>query len=100
LYIKMKKFFNKNRVYDKDEFIDDWYFDIGYHYAYVIIIFTLVFIFSASAPLIPVFGFFFFLFKYYIDKYNFIFVYPYEFETRGIFAKSVSNYSTLGLFLF
>jgi hypothetical protein len=62
----MKGCCNKKKKYGKDEddkVIDDWYFDLGYHYAYIIIIFTLVFIFSASAPLIPVFGFLFFTFK-------------------------------------
>lgn len=42
---------------------DDWFFDLGYHYAFAISVFIIVFIFSASVPLIPFFGFLFFFFK-------------------------------------
>lgn len=68
LYMAMKKGCckcgkKKSKFESEDEIIDDWYFDLGYHYAWAIVIFTLVFIFSASAPLIPVFGFLFFTFK-------------------------------------
>jgi Calcium-dependent channel, 7TM region, putative phosphate len=62
IYMSVKRCFSKKKYYE-EELIDDWYFDLGYHYAYAIVIFTLVFIFSASAPLIPVFGFLFFTFK-------------------------------------
>ena len=63
LYMQVKKCCRKNKKYYDEELVDDWYFDLGYHYAYSIVIFTIVFIFSASAPLIPVFGFLFFTFK-------------------------------------
>lgn len=100
IYLSLKRCCSKNKKYYEEDIIDDWYFDLGYHYAFAVVAFTMIFIFSASAPLIPVFGFLFFTFKYYIDKYNFVFVYPTEFISRGIFANAVSKYSTIGLFLF
>jgi len=75
LYLLMKRFLTKSKQYLQDEIVDDWFFDLGYHFAFSLTIFTIVFIFSAAVPLIPAFGFIFFGFKYLIDKYNFVFVY-------------------------
>lgn len=83
LYIRMKKLFMSSNIYEEEEVEDDWYFDLGYHFAFSITIFTVIFLFSAAVPLIPLFGFLFFTFKYFIDKYNFVFVYNTEFESRG-----------------
>lgn len=83
LYVKFKKLFFRSKIYEDEDIIDDWYFDLGYQFAFVITIFTVVFIFSSSVPLIPLFGSVFFIFKYFIDKYNFMFVYNTEFESRG-----------------
>ena len=58
---------------------DDWFFDLGYHFAFSIMVFILILIFSASVPLIPLFGFIFFAFKYVVDKYNFVYVYQTEY---------------------
>jgi len=69
--------------------VDDWYFDLGYHFAFSITVFTVVIIFSAAAPLIPIFGFLFFAIKYYVDKYNWLYVYENEFQSQGILADSV-----------
>ncbi len=82
-YMMLKKFLMRSKAYLEDEVEDDYYFDLGYHFAFSITIFTLIFIFSAAVPLIPCFGFLFFGFKYMIDKYNFVFVYQTEFESRG-----------------
>jgi hypothetical protein len=46
-----------------DELEDDWYFDLGYHYAFSVSIFLITLIFSSSAPLLPIFGFLFFSIK-------------------------------------
>lgn len=100
LYVKFKKFFFKSHIYEDDDIIDDWYFDLGYQFAFVITIFTVIFIFSSSVPLIPLFGFVFFAFKYFIDKYNFMFVYNTEFESRGNLGQAVIRYCTFGLVLF
>ena len=100
LYIKMKRFFFKSQIYEEDDVIDDWYFDLGYQFAFSITIFTIVFLFSAAVPLIPLFGFLFFAFKYFIDKYNFVFVYNTEFESRGNLGQAVIRYSTFGLVLY
>jgi hypothetical protein len=75
IYMKLKKLFMKSKIYDGVAIEDDWYFDLGYHFAFSITIFTVIYLFSAAVPLIPLFGFVFFAFKYYIDKYNFLFVY-------------------------
>lgn len=75
LYMMMKRFLTRTKAYLEDEVEDDYYFDLGYHFAFSITIFTVIFIFSAAVPLIPLFGFLFFGFKYFIDKYNFVFVY-------------------------
>jgi hypothetical protein len=63
IYVKMKKCCTKKRKYMETKFEDDWYFDIGYHFAFSITVFTVVFIFSVAAPLIPIFGFLFFTLK-------------------------------------
>lgn len=100
LYMTMKKFLMRSRAYLEDEVEDDYYFDLGYHFAFSITIFTVIFIFSAAVPLIPCFGFLFFGFKYMIDKYNFVFVYQTEFESRGNLGQAVHRYCTFGLLLF
>jgi hypothetical protein len=65
--LKVKSLFSFERKYkygnEEIKIEDDWYFDLGYHFAFAITVFTIVFIFSTSAPLIPVFGFLFFTFK-------------------------------------
>lgn len=71
---------NRQKIITED-LEDDWYFDLGYHFAFSLTIFTIIFIFSAAVPLISFFGFLFFAFKYFIDKYNFVFVYQTEFES-------------------
>ena len=60
--MSLKRGCSRKRNYDI-EIKDDWYFDLGYHFAFSITVFTMVFLFSASAPLIPVFGFLFFTIK-------------------------------------
>lgn len=96
----MKKTCSKKKKFFDKEIDDDWFFDIGYHFAFSIIIFTIVFIFSTSAPLVPIFGFMFFSLKYIIDKYNFMYVYPTEFESKGTLTGNVSTFTTVALFLF
>ncbi|CDW80277.1 integral membrane protein [Stylonychia lemnae] len=100
IYMKLKRLFMKSRNYEQDEIEDDWYFDLGYHFAFSITIFSVVYIFSAAVPLIPLFGFLFFAFKYYIDKYNFLFVYNMEADSRGNLGQAVIRYITFGLLLY
>jgi hypothetical protein len=59
LYMKKKQFSAKY----SDELEDDWYFDLGYHYAFSISMFIITLIFSTSAPLLTIFGCFFFSIK-------------------------------------
>jgi hypothetical protein len=105
LYLGIKRFLSRPKEWETGEdgtggVEDDWYFDIGYHFAFSITIFTVVLIFSASVPLIPLFGFLFFAFKYFIDKYNFLFVYQTEFQSRGNVGQSVIRYTTFSLVMF
>lgn len=100
IYLGMKRMFLRTQEYQNNDVEDDWYFDIGYHFAFSITIFTVIYLFSASVPLIPLFGFIFFAFKYFIDKYNFMFVYQTEFESRGNVGQAVIRYTTFSLILF
>jgi len=90
----------KSKIYEEEEIEDDWYFDLGYHFAFSITIFTVIYIFSAAVPLIPLFGFLFFAFKYYIDKYNFLFVYNTEADSRGTLGTAIIRYITFGLLIY
>jgi hypothetical protein len=59
MYMYMKKLTSKY----SDELEDDWYFDLGYHYAFSVSIFIITLIFSVSVPLLPIFGCTFFSIK-------------------------------------
>lgn len=100
IYMKLKRLFMRSQIYEEDEIEDDWYFDLGYHFAFSITIFTVIYIFSAAVPLIPLFGFLFFAFKYFIDKYNFLFVYNTEADSRGVLGTAIIRYITFGLLLY
>lgn len=63
LCFKKKVCRRKRKSSKESKLEDDWFFDIGYHFAFSITIFTLVFLFSTAVPLIPIFGFLYFAFK-------------------------------------
>ena len=91
----------KKRIYlNENDIEDDWYFDIGYHFAFSITVFVIILIFSASVPLIPLFGFLYFALRYFIDKYNFLFVYQTEFQSRGVLGRAIIRYTAFAIFLF
>jgi len=81
----MKKFHDykfKDSVI-KEQFQDNYQFDLGYHQSYCLCIFLNCLLFSVLVPIIPFFAFVFFNIKYYVDKYNLVFVYFKVYESGG-----------------
>lgn len=67
------------RANDRENFVDNYAFDLGYHAAYSLTVFAIGCLYGPVVPLVPCFCIIFFCFKYCVDKYNLSFVYRTEF---------------------
>eukprot|EP00347_Sterkiella_histriomuscorum_P016017 403354814 len=77
-----------------------WFYDIGFRNAIAVSLFIFTLFFSITIPLIlPIASLIFFL-LYYVDKYNLIYIYPIDFESKGLYRRSLIIYSIMGILLF
>mmetsp|Transcript_1681 Transcript_1681/g.2969 ORF Transcript_1681/g.2969 Transcript_1681/m.2969 type:complete len:601 (+) Transcript_1681:302-2104(+) len=90
---------HKHSLY-KEEFVDDYVFDLGYNQSYCLVIYLNCLLFSTIVPLIPMFASLYFYIKYLVDKYNLVFVYFRRFESGGKIKASVKNHMVFNLAMY
>lgn len=85
---------------EKQPFVDDYTFDLGYNQSYCLVIFLNCLLFSTIVPIIPFFACLYFWIKYAVDKYNLVFVYFKKHESGGKIRNNVKNFILMNLYFY